>query len=204
MPIATPQSPLYEHVTFPWWSMVIALPFILALVVLGPTHFPGPMGSTLALAGAGLAAFLGLHAPVPASLKSRPWVAKLIFFASSGGVAKLLFFLPLVTEPHLQSYLWLAIALLSWLAGMPLTVGVSGAALPAQLLEPRGLGDVRILGALAIGILAGLGGAAWAFGAHWLGGTLLVLAICAAGANALALIALSRDPGSASRVEDSP
>lgn len=131
-----PNSPLTEHVTFPWWVMLVALPFILAAVLFGPIHFLGPVGSTLALGGAGLAAFLGLHAPVPQSLKRRPWAAKLIALASGGGVAKLLFFLPLCTEPHLQAYLWLAVALLSWLAGMPLTVGVSGATLPAQLTEP--------------------------------------------------------------------
>jgi hypothetical protein len=137
MPITlnTPK-PLSEHVTFPWWVMLVALPFIIFAVVLAPVHFPGASGSTIALAAAGLAAFLGLHAPVPEALKRRPAIAKAIALASGGGVAKLILFLPMVTDARIQGGIWAAVAFLSWLAGMPLTVGVSGQALPAVLTDP--------------------------------------------------------------------
>jgi hypothetical protein len=139
MPPLNATPPLTEHDTLPWWVMLLAAPFIFAAVALAPFYVPGPAGTAIVLAGETLALWLGVHSPVPESLKRRPAVAKLIAMASGGGgIATAKYFLPLCTDTRLQAGLWVMIALLTWLAGLPVTFASSGQALPERVLNAAG------------------------------------------------------------------
>ena len=113
-----------------WKVMLVAFPLVAVAQAFATFKLTGPLGTSVATLATFLAAYLGMHTEAPAFLVSRPKVASLVALVKAGLAIKLGLLLPLIPDPRLQLGLWLVIALLAYLAGVPLTVGRSGAALP--------------------------------------------------------------------------
>lgn len=124
----------------PWWVMLIVFPLIAFVELYVPEHVKGTMGTTLGLIDAGAAWFLGLHTAVPEWLKHRPGYAKFMALISGGALVNAIQYLPMITDPRMQSLAWLGIAGAAWCAGKPLAVMKSGRALPTQLTNTSDTG----------------------------------------------------------------
>ena len=103
------------------WTVGILL-FSVAAVVAGVLLFGGDIGSEIAAAACAVAAWMGLHSPVPGPLKGQPKVATLLATVAAGLALKLYGLLSTVAEnPWKLLAAWAVILLCCYVAGKPLT-----------------------------------------------------------------------------------
>jgi hypothetical protein len=115
----------------PWWVMLFALAGIGALDLFGVKLLPNVPATVLDALGAGAAGFLGLHTEAPPWLVKRPIYATLMHLVGWGAIAKVSAMLALLPSGSpMQSYLWMGLTVLCWLAGKQVPVTKTGQAVP--------------------------------------------------------------------------
>lgn len=107
----------------PSWRVLLPLAALaVAAVVLGPLYL-GSVGGDVGAAGCTLAAWLGLHSPVPSFLKGKPHYAKMAATMCAGLALKLHDALPTLIGGNVQHVaVWLIILVCCAAAGKPLTM----------------------------------------------------------------------------------